>query len=188
MVWLLFLCVREVRGMMQLLAAINGAVWGPLGVGLLAAAGLWMTVRTGWFQLRRLPLWLGQTLGAILRRSPDLSREDAGSISPLQSLCTALGATIGTGSIVGVGAALIGGGPGAIFWMWVMAFFGMMTAYAENLLGLRYRRFWAAPGTAGPCTIFRQGWGPCPMAAGPGGRWRAALLCCACWPLSASAT
>ena len=183
MVWLLFLCVREVRGMMQLLAAINGAVWGPLGVGLLAAAGLWMTVRTGWFQLRRLPLWLGQTLGAILRRSPDLSREDAGSISPLQSLCTALGATIGTGSIVGVGAALIGGGPGAIFWMWVMAFFGMMTCWACGTGG-----FGAAPGTAGPCTIFRRGWGPCPMAAGPGGRWRAALLCCACWPLSASAT
>ena len=162
MVWLLFLCVREVRGMMQLLAAINGAVWGPLGVGLLAAAGLWMTVRTGWFQLRRLPLWLGQTLGAILRRSPDLSREDAGSISPLQSLCTALGATIGTGSIVGVGAALIGGGPGAIFWMWVMAFFGMMTAYAENLLGLRYRRFWAGAWHGGPMYYLSAGVGALP--------------------------
>ena len=162
MVWLLFLCVREVRGMMQLLAAINGAVWGPLGVGLLAAAGLWMTVRTGWFQLRRLPLWLGQTLGAILRRSPDLSREDAGSISPLQSLCTALGATIGTGSIVGVGAALIGGGPGAIFWMWVMAFFGMMTAYAENLLGLRYRRFWGGAWHGGPMYYLSAGVGALP--------------------------
>ena len=162
MVWLLFLCVREVRGMMQLLAAINGAVWGPLVVGLLAAAGLWMTVRTGWFQLRRLPLWLGQTLGAILRRSPDLSREDAGSISPLQSLCTALGATIGTGSIVGVGAALIGGGPGAIFWMWVMAFFGMMTAYAENLLGLRYRRFWGGAWHGGPMYYLSAGVGALP--------------------------
>ena len=147
---------------MELLSAINGVVWGPLGVGLLAAAGLWLTVRTGWFQLTRLPLWLGQTLGAILRRSPDLAREDAGSISPLQSLCTALGATIGTGSIVGVGAALISGGPGAIFWMWVTAFFGMMTAYAENLLGLRYRQYRAGSWHGGPMYYLSAGVGALP--------------------------
>ena len=123
-----------------MLTALNQAVWGPLGVGLLAAAGLWLTVRTGWFQLTHLRLWLGKTLGAILSGSPDLAQEEEGSISPFQSLCTALGATIGTGSIVGVGVALLSGGPGSIFWMWVMAFFGMMTSYAENLLGLRYRQ------------------------------------------------
>lgn len=123
-----------------MLTAVNELVWGPAGVGLLAAAGLWLTFRTGWFQLVHLKLWLGKTLGAILARQPELAREGEGSISPLQSLCTALGATIGTGSIVGVAVALISGGPGAIFWMWVMAFFGMMTSYAENLLGLRYRQ------------------------------------------------
>ena len=92
--------------MMQLLDTVNAALWGAPGVGLLTAAGVWLTVRTGFFQLTRLPLWLGQTLGAILRRSPDLAQEETGSISPLESLCTALGATIGTGSVVGVGAAL----------------------------------------------------------------------------------
>ena len=123
-----------------MLTAVHQLVWGPAGVGLLAAAGLWLTVQTGWFQLTHLRLWLSKTLGAILTGSPDLGREGEGSISPWQSLCTALGATIGTGSIVGVGAALISGGPGSIFWMWVMALFGMMTSYAENLLGLRYRQ------------------------------------------------
>ena len=123
-----------------MLTAVNELVWGPAGVGLLAAAGLWLTLCTGWFQLVHLKLWLGKTLGAILTRQPELAQEGEGSISPLQSLCTALGATIGTGSIVGVAVALISGGPGAIFWMWVMAFFGMMTSYAENLLGLRYRQ------------------------------------------------
>ena len=123
-----------------MLTAVNELVWGPAGVGLLAAAGLWLTLRTGWFQLVHLKLWLGKTLGAILTRQPELAQEGEGSISPLQSLCTALGATIGTGSIVGVAVALTSGGPGAIFWMWVMAFFGMMTSYAENLLGLRYRQ------------------------------------------------
>ena len=119
-----------------MLEELNRVLWGPLGVGLLGAAGLWLTVRTGWFQLRQARLWLGQTLGALLAGSPELDRQGGDSISPLQSLCTALGATIGAGSVLGVGAAIASGGAGAVFWMWVMALFGMMTAYAENLLGL----------------------------------------------------
>ena len=61
-------------------------------------------------------------------------------ISQFQSLCTALAATIGTGNIAGVAAAIISGGPGAIFWMWIVAFFGMMTNFSENVLGIYYRR------------------------------------------------
>ena len=168
-------------GMMQLLDTVNAALWGAPGVGLLAAAGVWLTVRTGFFQLTRLPLWLGQTLGAILRRSPDLAQEEAGSISPLESLCTALGATIGTGSVVGVGAALASGGPGAVFWMWVMALFGTCWACDTGAFG-------AAAGTAARCTILRPGWGQSPMAAPWGGLWRGLSPCSACWPPSASAT
>ena len=145
-----------------MLAALNQAVWGPVGVGLLAGAGLWLTVRTGWFQLTHLRLWLGKTLGALLARSPDLAREGAGSISPFQSLCTALGATIGTGSVVGVGVALASGGPGAIFWMWVMAFFGMMTSYAENLLGLQYRQLHNGQWRGGPMYYLSAGLGARP--------------------------
>ena len=62
------------------------------------------------------------------------------SISQFQSLCTALAATVGTGNIVGVSGAILMGGPGAVFWMWVMAFLGMMTNYSENVLGIYYRR------------------------------------------------
>ena len=165
--------------MMQLLAAVNGLVWGAPGVGLLAAAGLWLTLRCGGFQLVHLPLWLGQTLGAILRRSPELAREEAGGISPLESLCTALGATIGTGSIVGVAAALASGGPGAVFWMWVMALFGMMTAYAENLLGLRYRQWRAGGWHGGPMYYLAAGLGAKPRCRALGRALAAAyaLLC-----------
>ena len=71
-----------------MLEELNRVLWGPLGVGLLGAAGLWLTVRTGWFQLRQARLWLDQTLGALLAGSPELDRQGGDSISPLQSLCT----------------------------------------------------------------------------------------------------
>ena len=168
---------------MNLLATVNEAVWGPAGVGLLAGAGLWLTVRTGWFQLTHSALWLKRTLGAILVKNPDLEQQGEGSISPIQSLCTALGATIGTGSIVGVGAALISGGPGAIFWMWVMAFLGMMTSYAENLLGLRYRQRRDGVWHGGPMYYLANG-----LGAKPGcrtlGRGLGALFALLCVPAS----
>ena len=145
-----------------MLEELNRVLWGPLGVGLLGAAGLWLTVRTGWFQLRQARLWLGQTLGALLAGSPELDRQGGDSISPLQSLCTALGATIGAGSVLGVGAAIASGGPGAVFWMWVMALFGMMTAYAENLLGLAYRRRQGGMWQGGPMYYLSEGLGARP--------------------------
>lgn len=157
-----------------MLEELNRVLWGPLGVGLLGAAGLWLTVRTGWFQLRQARLWLGQTLGALLAGSPELDRQGGDSISPLQSLCTALGATIGAGSVLGVGAAIASGGPGAVFWMWVSAFLGMMTGCLEKTLTVRYREKDPAGGWRG---------GPmCYMEKGLGSRGLACLfaLCCVC--------
>ena len=91
----------------------RGCCGGPLGVGLLGAAGLWLTVRTGWFQLRQARLWLGPGPWAPCWRAvPSWTVRAGDSISPLQSLCTALGATIGAGSVLGVGAAIASGGPG----------------------------------------------------------------------------
>ena len=78
-------------------------------------------------------------MGEMFRDRRVRRTEEEHSISQFQSFCTALAATLGTGNITGVAAALIAGGPGAIFWMWVSAFLGMMTIYAENLLGIRYR-------------------------------------------------
>lgn len=121
---------------------VNGIVWGPIGLALLFIAGLVMTIRNRGFQFGHFSHWMRSTIGAIFTDrhiTAHTSREDK-AISQFQSLCTALAATIGTGNIVGIATAIISGGPGAIFWMWVMAILGMMTNYSENVLGIYYRR------------------------------------------------
>ena len=121
---------------------VNGFVWGPFGLALLLCTGLWLSVRTGFFQFRRMGYWLKHTIGAIFTNkdvTAHTSKEDM-AISQFQSMCTALAGTIGTGNIVGVATAILSGGPGAIFWMWAMAILGMMTNYSENVLGIFYRR------------------------------------------------
>ena len=128
--------------MLDAIAQVNdvlrGVLWGPPLLTLLLGTGLYFTCRTGVFQLRHARLWLGGALRACLpRRRGD---KDGQAISPFAAMCTALAATVGTGNIAGVAAALAIGGPGAVFWMWVAAFFGMMTAFAENTLGMLYRR------------------------------------------------
>ena len=121
---------------------LNGIVWGPVGLALLFIAGLWMTIRTKAFQASHFGHWMKQTIGAIFTNkhvTAHTGKQDK-AISQFQSLCTALAATIGTGNIVGVSTAIVSGGPGAIFWMWIMAILGMMTNYSENVLGIFYRR------------------------------------------------
>ena len=121
---------------------VNGIVWGPAGLALLFCTGLIMSLRTGFFQFGNFGYWMKNTIGAIFTNkniTAHTEKEDK-AISQFQSLCTALAATIGTGNIVGVAAAIISGGPGSIFWMWVMAILGMMTNYSENVLGIFYRR------------------------------------------------
>ena len=85
-------------------------------------------------------LWFKNTLGSLFKKHVIGHSKEKGSISPFQALCTALAATVGTGNIAGVAAAICVGGAGAVFWMWVAAFFGMMTNYAENVLGIYFRR------------------------------------------------
>lgn len=118
---------------------INGIVWGWPALILLAFVGVLMTCMTRFFQLSHFGHWMKSTIGAIFGdRSVTKHTEDK-SISQFQSLCTALAATVGTGNIVGVASAIAVGGPGAVFWMWLIAFFGMMTNYSENVLGILYR-------------------------------------------------
>ncbi len=122
--------------------AVGGVVWGVFGISLLFIAGIVMTIVNKGFQFFHLRHWLKETIGAVFSDkhiTRHTEKEDK-SISQFQSLCTALAATIGTGNIVGVATAIISGGPGAIFWMWIMAIFGMMTNYSENVLGIFYRR------------------------------------------------
>ena len=134
------------NGLRDLIATVNGKVndfvWGLPMLVLLVGTGILMTVLTKGFQLIHFKYWMDNTVGAIFKNkhvTAHTGKEDR-SISQFQSLCTALAATIGTGNIAGVAAAIAAGGPGSIFWMWIVAIFGMMTNYSENVLGIYYRR------------------------------------------------
>lgn len=120
--------------------AVNGVVWGVPALILLAFVGILMTCLTKVFQVTHIGHWFKKTIGAVFSDKHVTGHTSDKSISQFQSLCTALAATVGTGNIVGVAGAIMVGGPGAVFWMWVIAFFGMMTNYSENVLGIFYRR------------------------------------------------
>ena len=104
---------------------------------LLIATGLYLTVRTGFFQFRHFGYVAKHTIGSLFNKS--LHQKDSSSVSPFQAVTTALAGTIGTGSIAGVATALVLGGPGAIFWMWISALVGMVTKYSEIVLAIKYR-------------------------------------------------
>ncbi|MFR8138746.1 MAG: alanine:cation symporter family protein [Blautia hansenii] len=124
--------------MQEFVHGLQRFVWGPGMLVFFLAAGIRFTLQSRFFQLRKLPFWLKSTLGS-LKKQEESERREEHSISQFQSFCTALAATLGTGNITGVATALMFGGPGAIFWLWVSSFFGMMTSYAENFLGIKYR-------------------------------------------------
>lgn len=117
----------------NIFSQIDSFIWGPPLLILLVGTGVYLTIRLGCLQLRRLPLALSLVFGRQ-------DKDQVGDISSFAALCTALSATIGTGNIVGVATAIGLGGPGALFWMWVAAFFGMSTKYAECLLAVKYRK------------------------------------------------
>ena len=116
---------------LPILSAIDAFLWGVPLITLLVGTGILLTIRLSLIQVVQLP----RALGLILRAK----NKGAGDISSFKALCVALAATIGTGNIVGVATAVKVGGPGAIFWMWMAAFFGMATKYAEGLLAVKYR-------------------------------------------------
>ena len=122
-------------------SVINDFVWVRIGLILLIGTGILMTVVTKFFQVSHIGHWWRETIGGVFRRGGDATKKTGRqSISQFQALCTALAATIGTGNIAGVSAAIVIGGPGAVFWMWIAAFFGMMTNFSENVLGIYFRR------------------------------------------------
>jgi AGCS family alanine or glycine:cation symporter len=115
------------------LEQVDSFVWGPPLLILLVGTGVYLTLGLGLIQVTRLPL----ALKYVFSKQDDAGYP--GDVSSFAALCTALSATIGTGNIVGVATAVKAGGPGAIFWMWIAAFFGMATKYAEGLLAVKYR-------------------------------------------------
>ena len=122
-------------------SVLNDFIWGVPGLVLLIGTGILMTCCTKFFQVTHIGHWFRETIGSLFKKnSSSTKKTDRQSISQFQALCTALAATVGTGNIAGVAAAIVIGGPGAVFWMWVAAFFGMMTNYSENVLGIYFRR------------------------------------------------
>jgi len=119
---------------------LNALVWGVPGLLLLVGTGIYFTIRTGFFQVVHFGHWNRNTILAIFQKKDVRRNTDSSAISQFAALATALSATIGTGNIAGVATALALGGPGAVFWMWFSAFFGMMTNYSENVLGIYYRK------------------------------------------------
>ena len=119
---------------------VNSFVWTKTGVWLLIATGILMTILTRGFQFTHIGHWWKKTIGSLFNKNVISHTDDKATISQFQALCTALAATVGVGNIAGVSAAIITGGPGAVFWMWFAAIFGMMTNYSENILGIYFRR------------------------------------------------
>ncbi len=117
--------------------AINDVVWGPIMLTLLIGVGLYLSVKMGFLQFRRFGYTMKNTICEMFSKHQH-TKDDAG-VSPFQAVATAMAGTIGTGSIAGLATAIMSGGPGAIFWMWISALLGMVTKYAEIVLSLKFR-------------------------------------------------
>ena len=136
---------------------VSDLLWGVPTMALLLLVGLTMTILTKAVQMRR--------LGASFRLVGSSLMHPTGNVSPFQAVCTALAATVGTGNIAGVAGAIALGGPGVVFWMWVSAFFGMATKYAEVVLALRYRKKERGQWVGGAMYCIRDGMGKPKLAA-----------------------
>lgn len=114
---------------------LNNIAWGPWMLILLVGTGVYLSIRTGFLQFRKFGYAMKNTIGKIFKKQTSGS----GEVTPFQAMTTALAATVGTGNIAGVTGAIVVGGPGAVFWMWLSALFGMVTKYAEVVLAVKYR-------------------------------------------------
>lgn len=116
-------------------SVINGYVWGVPMMILIVGTGVYFTIRTGFLQFAKFGYAMKNTIGKCFEKV----EAKEGAVTPLQALTTALAATVGTGNIAGVCGAIAAGGPGAIFWMWISALFGMCTKFSEVTLAIKYR-------------------------------------------------
>ena len=119
----------------ELIGVLNGIAWGPWMLVLLVGTGVFLSVKAGFIQFTKFGHVMKNTIGKIFNKQ----KADAGEVTPFQAMTTALAATVGTGNIAGVTGAIAVGGPGAVFWMWISALFGMVTKYAEVVLAIKYR-------------------------------------------------
>lgn len=140
---------------------VNGIVWGPPFMLLLAGTGLYLTIRLGFLQFTHLGYAWRRTFGLLFRRDAEV---EAGAISPFQAVASAMAGTVGVGNIAGVATAIALGGPGAIFWMWMVALVGMATKLAEATLGVKFRQIDADGRVSGGVFYY--------IEKGLGARWK----------------
>ena len=146
---------------------LNDIAWGPWMLLLLVGTGVYLSCRVGFIQFARFGYAMRNTLGKIFKKT----QAGEGEVTPFQAVATALAATVGTGNIAGVTGAICVGGPGAVFWMWISALFGMVTKYAEVVLAVKYReRNDQGDWVGGPMYYIRNG-------LGKGFNWLACLFC-----------
>ena len=151
----------------EIVSWLNGIAWGPWMLLLLVGTGVYLSCRVGFLQFRKFGYAMKNTIGKIFQKS----EAGEGEVTPFQAVSTALAATVGTGNIAGVTGAICVGGPGAVFWMWVSALFGMVTKYAEVVLAVRYReRNAQGDWVGGPMYYIRNG-------LGKGWNWLACVFC-----------
>ena len=135
---------------------INGFVWGLPMMVLIMGVGIYLTIRCGFPQFRHFVHIMRNTLGKAFEKN----EKSQGAVSPFKAMCTALAASIGTGNIAGVSGAIAIGGPGAVFWMWISALFGMCTKFSEVTLAIKYReRNEAGDWVGGPMYYITKGLG-----------------------------
>lgn len=116
-------------------SVVNDFIWGVPAMVCILGVGLFLSIRTGFIQIRKFPHAMKETLGKLFAKK----EASHGSITPFQAVCTALAATVGTGNIAGVAGAIAVGGPGAVFWMWISALLGMCTKFSEVTLAVHFR-------------------------------------------------
>ena len=140
----------------EIVGQLNNIAWGPWMLLLLVGTGIYLSIRVGFLQFGKFGYAMKNTIGKIFQKS----EAGAGEVTPFQAVSTALAATVGTGNIAGVTGAIAVGGPGAVFWMWLSALFGMVTKYAEVVLSVRYReRNEKGDWVGGPMYYIRNGMG-----------------------------
>ena len=151
----------------EIVKFLNDIAWGPWMLLLLVGTGVYLSCRVGFIQFAKFGYAMKNTLGKIFKKT----EAGAGEVTPFQAVATALAATVGTGNIAGVTGAICVGGPGAVFWMWISALFGMVTKYAEVVLAVKYReRNDQGDWVGGPMYYIRNG-------LGKGFNWLACLFC-----------
>ncbi len=141
----------------EIVKVLNDIAWGPWMLLLLVGTGVFLSVKVSFLQFRKFGYAMKHTIGKVFQRQ----KAGKGEVTPFQAMTTALAATVGTGNIAGVTGAIAVGGPGAVFWMWLSALFGMVTKYAEVVLAVRYReRNEKGDYVGGPMYYIKNGLGP----------------------------